>query len=783
MKPMTDGEKKLIALGLFGVLTLLLTYPQILHMATGVRDLGDPLLNTWILSWNIHKLSHLDFRNYFDTNIFFPNKHTLAYSEHLFSQSLFALPFWLISKNPVLAYNIVFLLAFLTSGWGMYLLARYLVKNEFAALVAGIIYAYSPFMFAHLSHIQVATAAGIPLAFLFLHRFFEKGRTRDMLCFAGFYVFQFLANGYYGLYLSFFAGLFIAVLTVAKKKYKDGRFWLNFGLFIALATIAVGPFLSQYLVARHEMGFSRVIGPSASLQSFLTTASINRLYGKITRTFMRPEGELFPGLVALALAVFGFLQMVKIKKMAREESRPAKVISVLNGIVSGLIFLCSIVIVVMMVKGGREIHLGPGFRIKVHNLINPLFILALLFILRWRFTKRHGMRKRRIFLWQGGLLWIYAAIFGLAFIFTFGSLGPYVWLHKYVPGFDGLRVPTRFHIFVMFSLAIFAAFGVRRLFASGPSPLKLLGMGAIVLLILLEYASMPVPVKTIEVKNQIPEVYRWLAAQKEDISLIELPLPFSDIPLALQECPRVYYSIYHWKNMVNGYSGYFPPVYDELCRRWTTMSMSQNFADLKTLGVSHVIFHTENYKKKQIRQILPELERLADKFQTVAIFGDDYVLKLDTKTRGSGVSIENPPVYLSTKSGWRVESNVHPDIARLAIDGSLRTRWESGPQKPGTFFALDLNRVESIRGISLKFGDKLEDYPRGYRAEVSTDGVDWETVSHEEITVLPILNYLKPRDFAMDIKFPPKNVRFIRITNLGEDSFYFWSIFEIEVFQ
>jgi len=780
---MTKAKKSLVALGLFGALTLLLTYPQILHLGTGVRDHGDPLLNTWILSWNIHKMAGLDFRHYFDTNIFFPHKHTLAYSEHLFTQSLVALPVWLISRNPVLSYNIVFLLAFLTSGWGMYRLARKLVQNELAAFVAGMIFAFSPFMFAHLSHVQVISAAGIPLAFLCLHRFFETGRTRDMLCFTGCYVFQFLANGYYGLYLSLFAGLFIAVMTISKKAYKNGRFWLNMGIFLVLAVIAVGPFLDQYLMVRQEMGFARVIGPSATLQSFLTTASINRLYGKMTRIFMRPEGELFPGFVALALAAFGFLQMIKLKTVVQENHRPAKVLSVLSRIVKALILICSVIIVVLMAGGGRVVRLGPGLRINIHNLNNPLLILALLLVCNWGLNKTGRLAKRRVFHWQGGLLWIYAAIFWLAFIFAFGSLGPYVWLHRYVPGFDGLRVPCRFHIFVMFSLSIFAAFGVRRLFPDGRKPRKFLGLGAIVLLILVEYASLPVPIKTIEVKNKIPEVYRWLATQKENISLIELPLSVPDVPLALIECPRVYYSVYHWKNIVNGYSGYFPPLYDELCRRWTSMPIAQNFADLKTLGISHVIFHTESIRKKQIRQILPELEGLPYNIQNVGIFGDDYVLKLGTESSVSNRPIEKPFVDLATRPSWRVESNVHPELARLAIDGSLATRWDSGPQKRGTVFTLDLGRPELIRGVSLKFGEKLEDYPRGYRAEVSADGIFWEIVSQQEKTILPILNFLKPRDFSMDITFPPQKVRYIRLTNLGEDDFYFWSIYEIAVLQ
>ena len=168
------SKSTLLAVMFFAVVTLVLTYPLILNMGTGVKDLGDPLLNTWILDSNIHKISHLNFKEFFDTNIFYPFKHTLAYSEHLFTQSLIGLPISVFTQNPVFVYNFVLLFSFFTSCLGMYFLARYLTKNSWAAIIAGIIYGFSPFMFGHLSHLQIITAGGIPLAFLFLHKFFKQ---------------------------------------------------------------------------------------------------------------------------------------------------------------------------------------------------------------------------------------------------------------------------------------------------------------------------------------------------------------------------------------------------------------------------------------------------------------------------------------------------------------------------------------------------------------------------------------------------------------------------------
>jgi len=344
-------------------------------------------------------------------------------------------------------------------------------------------------------------------------------------------------------------------------------------------------------------------------------------------------------------------------------------------------------------------------------------------------------------------------------------------------------VPSRFHIFIMLSLSIFAAYGIKRLFPAGAGLRKPIMKVLVVLVILIEYASMPLPLKTVPVKREIPEVYQWLAAKKEKVVMVELPLPYAEKGVGLTECFRVYYSAYHWKNMVNGYSGYFPQIYNELCRRWKELSVAQNIADLQTLGVNLIIVHTADLSPKEIKQVLAELENLKIDIQTVGIFGTDYVLAVPP---GMSAPVEfgwKDRAKLLSKAGWSVESNINQKMAGYAIDGSLETRWESGPQKNGLYFSLDLKKPESVRGISLKLGRSSLDYPRGYVAEISTDGVHWEKVAGQEKTILPILAFLNPRDLSLDIALGSKEARFIRITDTGEDPTYYWSIHEIEVFK
>ncbi len=77
---------------LFSGLTLLLTYPLPLHMASTVlNDNPDTHLFLWTLGWDVHALTTQPF-SIFDANIYYPQRLTLAYSENLIGSAFFAAP-------------------------------------------------------------------------------------------------------------------------------------------------------------------------------------------------------------------------------------------------------------------------------------------------------------------------------------------------------------------------------------------------------------------------------------------------------------------------------------------------------------------------------------------------------------------------------------------------------------------------------------------------------------------------------------------------------------------
>jgi hypothetical protein len=787
-KTIRQRKNDLLALAAFSALTLILTYPLILNLGTGVRDKGDPALNSYIMAWEAHQFDRLDFSHFFDTNMFYPFKGTLTYSEILLPQAVAAFPILAVFGNPILSYNIVLLLAFLTSALGMRALARHLVKNEFAAFLAGLIYAFSPFMFSHLSHLQVITAGGLPLAMLYLHKFFEDGRTRDILGFTFFYIIQFLANGYYGIFLTLFAGLFIVAWMIVERRYADRKFWARLALFAALAAAFVGPVLSRYFLMSRGTDFNRGPGSPLPLTSYMTAPSINRLYGQITQPFRKSEGDLFPGIIAVILAGLGLAANLRIRPMSSRDEfsgRP-KMTGFARAAVTGLMAADAFWILAEIMSG---FELGSSNEVLFHpacllRLPIPAGILIFLIALRRTFERRlRGPAYRISF--KDKKFWTYPVLLILAALLTLGSRGLYVILYKCVPGFSGLRATPRFHIFFMLALAVLAAHGAKALMESARPKRRAAVFILIPLLILAEFASIPIPLAKLPAPRDIPEVYRWLAAEKgNNRVLLELPLPASGAWAGAVEASRLYFSTFHWTRMVNGYSGYIPPLYSELCFRWTKLPLAEFVKDAADLGVNTIIFHaTEPFTEETLRLRIAEARSEDEQIVLEKAFGTDYVFAVKASRPAKPLQAESRVRRPLEKKGWTVTASAKQDQAAKAVDGSMATRWESGPQAVGVSVAVDLKTIETVGGFSFKLGRSPLDYPRGYLAEVSTDGKTWETVARQEKTVLPIRAFLRPKDLGLEVEFAPRGVRYIRITNTAEEPIYYWSIYEIEVYH
>src|SRR5207237_10155670 len=93
------------------------------------------------------------------------------------------------------------------SAWSAWRLARGVTGDPAASLVAGVVYAFVPWRFSQLPHINMQWGAFLCLLFLCLLRYLKSGRPRDLALFGAFFGWNILATLHFGLFSAFLVGV------------------------------------------------------------------------------------------------------------------------------------------------------------------------------------------------------------------------------------------------------------------------------------------------------------------------------------------------------------------------------------------------------------------------------------------------------------------------------------------------------------------------------------------------------------------------------------------------
>ena len=514
--PKTPSARELLAAaGIFTLASLVFTFPLATALGQANRlDSPDALLNGFIVSWNLEQLRN-DPLHLFDANIFFPEKGALAYSENLLTASLIAAPVALVSDNPILLVNIALLAAFVFSGLATFALAFELTHDRLAAYLAGLLFAFAPYRFAHLPHLQLQLAFGIPLSFVFL-RFIVAGTGRAYATF-GFAVTAFLTFGssvYYTVYVA--SAVPIVALTelywVPKEKRRSafGRLLVGGVLAIVLVIPLVLPYLDKLQSGRLR-SLQAATEFSAGLPEYLSS------YSWLHAFLPKASEPLFPGFIALALAATALLTA------ARERERK----------------WCWVAVGFL----GVALSLGP-------------------------------------------------------------SLGLFTFLYNVAAPYRALRAPSRAGVLFLLAVALLAAIGLTRLKGqtgqTGQTWMKRPALRwALVLVAALECFAVPLELRMDA--PSYPAIYRHVETLPEPGAMVELPLPpperFQDNAIF------VYRSIFHRRQIVNGYSGFAPPSYGLAYRQLMRRDFLRGLRAMESKGVRYVLAHEARLGPRMKRQV------------------------------------------------------------------------------------------------------------------------------------------------------------------------------------
>jgi len=111
------------------------------------------------------------------------------------------------------------------------------------------------------------------------------------------------------------------------------------------------------------------------------------------------------------------------------------------------------------------------------------------------------------------------------------------------------------------------------------------------------------------------------------------------------------------------------------------------------------------------------------------------------------------------------------DNLTYLFDNNPYTRWSSRTyQRPGIWLELDLQETKSVSGLTLESAYSPEEYPRGYRIQLSTNGRQWTTVAENNNNTAEV-----------DITFSPQTARYLRIEQTGTSTRWWWAVHGVVV--
>ncbi|WP_233565085.1 hypothetical protein [Micromonospora musae] len=512
-------------------LAVLMTWPTLRYpLYTMPQDTWDPSLQAWQMAWSGHILL-ANPAQLWQSNSFFPELWSFAFSDTLLGYA----PAGMIGTGPeaaVLRYNIMFVLAHALATFGAYALARQLGSGRMGAAVAGVAFAYAPWLLSQAGHLHVLSNGGIPLALAMLARGhgwslrhgYRPELRHDGWVYAGWLVAAWQLSLGFGIGLPFAYFLGGAVLVAVVTWYvRRTWFWAvrrPFGIRLLVANLVGGALFAGVGLlmaipyfkvtelhpnAERSVGDIGLFSPPAS--GFVTAPAESRIWGGLhegARAALpwHPEMTLLPGFVLYALAA------------------------------GGLLF-------------------------SVWKLRQRLLLLA-------------------------GVVGTMVLAMGTRF---FGGTWTYVPLFEHLPGWNGLRTPGRLMLWVTLLLCLLAAGAVtaftdrvyelaRQRIPSWPGPWLRLA------------AVLPLLLVAVEGLNTTP--HPVAPAQPTALRLVDGPMLVLPSNQSLDQHVMLW-STSHFQDVVNGGSGFTPRQLDDV-RRVTQSFPDQTSVDyLRTLGVRNVV--------------------------------------------------------------------------------------------------------------------------------------------------------------------------------------------------
>ncbi len=279
LKCAINKKQYFIAFIAYLLITLVLFYQIFANIFTHAPGSGSQTyLNLWTLWWVNHAIFNLHASIYHTNLLFAPIGANLIFQNLSPLSAILVMPFQLLGN--VFAYNILLLLGFALSGLGMFALGLYILKNYYAAFIAGLIFSFSSFHIAQAyNNLGFLMIAWVPIALLFFLKILNNEKylfRNSILLSLSFVLASFMGNIKQGfmLILLFLIIIIIYLIRKSSRKLILRKNLIMYFALSALVAFVLGsfgffPFLTHI---NQIMSFNNNVADNISIQQFSINA-------------------------------------------------------------------------------------------------------------------------------------------------------------------------------------------------------------------------------------------------------------------------------------------------------------------------------------------------------------------------------------------------------------------------------------------------------------------------------------------------------------------------------
>jgi hypothetical protein len=452
--------KKAVYIGL--ILTLILTWPFAWHFFTSIPGRGadtyQAVARTTLVQQQISENGWLKTLHWQKDVDFWGILPLIGYTQSLIGQ--------------MAGYNLWWFLSFFLAFLGMWIFTQDITRSNWAAAIAGFIFAFAPFHFAQAIATNIGTMhyEWLPWLAFFLYRFVRDPAWKYALGSAVFVILIIAAEHQLLAFTLIFLILYFPfLLFLYPESLKKWRLWaaVALGLVVIFAAGAI-QFGKIWEIAHSENNFllppyEQVENYSADVIDFLVPASFHTFWGKSFNGLRENltsnqagRQSFYLGYLAMILVILGLVRTFRNKG---DETQINRRFALFFGLIS-LVFII--------------LSLGPTLHFKGAGYLSQKL--------------------------------------------------PYYWLYVIVPYWDYIRTTSRIFVIALFGWAFLAGLGAKALEKISQSQkvksnLMLTVAGLVFIGLPLEYLSLPVPNPDLAYSP----FYDQLAKDSEIYNILEIP--------------------------------------------------------------------------------------------------------------------------------------------------------------------------------------------------------------------------------------------------------------------